>query len=383
MRLPCHVGPGRARRTPTVGDEASCLDATSELDHYFRDLEEKDAFSGVVLITRGRSRIYAGAYGHASRPWRIRNTLETRFDTASITKLFTAVATLQLVDRGLLAMDTGAVGFLGLRGTSISEDVSVFHLLTHTSGIGDDSEEEDGENYEDVWVERPNYSVTTTADFLPQFARKPPNFPPGGGCRYCNCGYVLLGLMIEKSTGMAYRDYVRENVFARAGMTRSGFFRADRVYHDVAEGCDPIRDERGTVVGWRKNIYSFPPVGSPDSGAHVTAPDLDRFLRAVRSRELLSPKLTEAFLTPQVHYRERDGWTMMYGYGLWFRVEEGGVVCCQKEGYNAGVSGAIRYFPTQDVSAVVLSNMAAGAWKPIERIHDAVADGRLKEREAE
>jgi CubicO group peptidase (beta-lactamase class C family) len=348
------------------------------LDRYFRELEEQDRFSGVVLITQGATRLYSAAYGYASRPWRIRNKLDMRFDTASITKLFTSVASLQLIDRGLLSLDTGVIDFLGLDDTEISKEVNVFHLLTHTSGIGDDAEEEDGEIYEDLWRTRPNYSVTTTAAFLPQFIHRPPNFPPGQGCRYCNCSFVLLGLMIEKATGMTYRDYVRQNIFARAGMAHSDFFRMDRVHENVAEGCDPMRDEDGNVVGWKKNLYSFPPIGSPDSGAHVTAHDLERFLRAVKGGELLSPELTRAFLTPQVHYREKDSWTMMYGYGLWFYVDRSdGVVCYQKEGINAGVSGLIRHFPAQDISVVILSNMEDGAWKPVWKIHEMVVAGQL------
>ena len=140
------------------------------LDQYFQELERQDVYSGVILITRGQSRLYAGAYGYANRPWKIRNTLDVRFDTASITKLFTSVATLQLIDKGLLAFDTGVTELLGLKGTTISKDVNVFHLLTHTSCIGDDCEEEAGESYEDLWKTKPNYSVTTTADFIPQFA---------------------------------------------------------------------------------------------------------------------------------------------------------------------------------------------------------------------
>ncbi|HSJ57444.1 MAG TPA: serine hydrolase domain-containing protein, partial [Anaerolineae bacterium] len=212
-----------------------------ELDTYFRDLEARDEYSGVVLVTRGEERLFAGAYGYASRAWRVPNTLDTRFDTASVTKLFTAVATLQLVERGGLTLDTRAVEFLKLQGTAISPDATVYHLLTHTSGIADDAEEEDGESYEDVWQARPNYAVTQTADFLPQFVYKPANFSPGQGCRYCNCSFVLLGLMIEQVTGQAYRDYVREHIFGPASMMRSDFFRLDHVHEDVAEGADPIR----------------------------------------------------------------------------------------------------------------------------------------------
>ena len=155
------------------------MNVTNVLERYFQELEQQDRFSGAVLITQGRSQLYAGAYGYASRPWKVRNTMDTRFDTASITKLFTSVAALRLIDLGLLAFDTSVIDFLELGDTAISREVNVYHLLTHTSGIGDDCEEEDGESYEDLWKSRPNYSVTTTADFLPQFIHKPANFPPG------------------------------------------------------------------------------------------------------------------------------------------------------------------------------------------------------------
>jgi CubicO group peptidase (beta-lactamase class C family) len=352
------------------------MNLKTELDHYLQNLENEELFSGVVLITQGESCLYSGAFGYASRTWKVRNTLQTRFDPASITQLFTSVASLQMIDQGQFDFETRVIEFLGLEGTAISKEVNVFHLLTHTSGIGDDSEEEEGEIYEDLWVTKPNYSVTTTADFLPQFIHKPANFPPGKGCRYCNCGYVLLGLMIEKVSGMPYRDYVRENIFAKAQMFHSDFLRLDRVHEDVAEGSDPIHDEAGKLIGWKKNIYSFPPIGSPDGGAFVTASDLDAFLRAVEAGQLLSPESTAAFLTPQVKYREMDNLTMMYGYGLWFDVDKSGeVVCSQKEGVNAGVSGLIRNYPALDINVVLLSNLEDGVWQPIRDIHKLFLSG--------
>src|SRR5205085_4754387 len=160
-------------------------------------------------------------------------------------KLFTSVAILQLIDQGLLAFDTQVVDFLGLQDTAISHDVIVYHLLTHTSGIADDADEESGEDYADIWKTRANYAVLETVDFLPQFAYKPPNFPPGQGCRYCNCGYVLLGLPIEKASGLSYRVYVRQHIFAPAEMLHCDFLRMDLTYEDVAEGGDPLRDEDG------------------------------------------------------------------------------------------------------------------------------------------
>src|SRR5258708_19708934 len=188
-----------------------------------------------------------------------------RFDTASVTKLFTAVATLQLIDRGLLDFDAPVTDLLGLKETAIWRAVNVFQLLPHTSGIADDAEEESGEVYADLWKTRANYAVTETADFLPQFAHKPPNFPPGQGCRYCNCGYVLLGLLIEQASGLSYRDYVRQHIFAPAAMLHADFLRMDLTYDDVAEGCDPLHDAHGTLVPWKKNIYAYPPSTCPHS----------------------------------------------------------------------------------------------------------------------
>ena len=106
--------------------------------------------------------------------------------------------------------------------------------------------------------------------------------------------YVLAGLALERIVGESYRSYVTREIFERAGMTEAGFFdRRDSVPR-VAEGWDLVD---GT---WRSNIFSYPPIGSPDGGAHASAKDLLIFLDAVRSGQLLTPKLTEEFLTPQV-----------------------------------------------------------------------------------
>jgi CubicO group peptidase (beta-lactamase class C family) len=344
--------------------------SSDELKRYLEQRTEQDGFSGVVLITQGASQLFAGAYGYASRTWKVSNSLATRFDTASITKLFTAVATLQLIDRGAFTFDTSVIDFLGLQGTTINRAVNVFHLLTHTSGIADDADEESGENYANIWKTKPNYAVTETADFLSQFAYKSPNFPPGQGCRYCNCGYVLLGLLIEKASGLSYRDYVRQHIFAPAEMRHSDFFRMDLSYENVAEGCDPLRDEYGAIVAWQKNIYSYPPIGSPDGGAHVTAFDLDRFLRQVKAGVLLSVQSTASFFTPQVLHHTQESGNQMYGYGMSITVDGAGkVLFAEKEGVNAGVSAVLRHYPEQDINVILLSNIQHGVWEPLRTIH--------------
>jgi CubicO group peptidase (beta-lactamase class C family) len=352
--------------------------ASETLHAYLIGLAAQDEFSGVVRITRGEEEIFANAYGYASRPWKVPNTLATRFDTASITKLFTAVAVLQQVDAGRLSLVTSAIEYLGLKDTAISPEVNLHHLLIHSSGIADDADEEAGENYADLWINKPNYSVTKAEHFLPQFAHKPANFHPGQDCRYCNCGYILLGLLLEKASGMDYRDYIRQRIFTPALMDHSDFFHMAEVNENVAEGVDPIRDEQGRITGWRKNIYSYPPIGTPDGGAHVPAADLDRFLRIVKNGALLSPESTRYFFTPQILHSQRNGWKEMYGPGLWFYVEENdNVLFYEKDGQNAGVSGMIRHYPGKDVSVVVLSNMGSGAWDPAREIHKMIIEGQF------
>ena len=98
--------------------------------------------------------------------------------------------------------------YLGIAGTRIPDEVRVEHCLTHTSGIGDDADEESGESYEALFRDRPNYAIRETADFLPQFVQRP-HFVPGEGVRYNNVSWVLLGLMIERATGVTYRDYIQ------------------------------------------------------------------------------------------------------------------------------------------------------------------------------
>jgi CubicO group peptidase (beta-lactamase class C family) len=163
---------------------------------------------------------------------------------------------------------------------------------------------------------------------------------------------------------------VRQHIFAPAQMLHSDFLRMDLIYGDVAEGFDPIRDEHKTILAWKKNIYSYPPIGSPDSGAYVTASDLERFLRKVKAGTLLSPQLTAAFLTPQVLHKVQDDWRYMFGYGLEFAVDDARkVIFAQKEGNNAGVSVVIRHYPEQDINVILLANIQHTAWEPIKTIH--------------
>jgi CubicO group peptidase (beta-lactamase class C family) len=348
-----------------------------DVDEFSAFLSERTRdgqFAGVVRLDRdlpggGTETLFERGFGFASRAWEVPCTPDIRFDTASITKLFTTVAFLQQVDAGAFDLDTSVIDYLGFRGTAIPADVTPYHLLTHTSGIADDADEESGERYEDLFVTKPNYALRQTIDVLPNFVHKTPNFAPGQGARYCNVAFVLLGLMVERATGMTYRDYVAEHVFARAGMTEALFASSDIVTPRVAEGADPIRDETGSIRHWRRNIFSYPPIGCPDGGSHVTTSDLIAFHQALRQGQLLSADLTAQMLMPHEILRVHDGGIHMTGFGLEFWIDDDGeCLCYWKEGMNVGASGILRHYPASGVTVAILSTLETGAWEPLDRV---------------
>jgi len=319
-------------------------------------------FNGVVLIRKGSSTVFERASGLATRKWDVPNTLDTRFDSASITKLFTSVAVLQQVAAGNLDLELSIHHYVDLAGTRIPIEVNLLHLLTHTSGIADDADEESGESYDDLYSEVPSYSFTQTADYLQQFVQKESLADPGVETNYINAGYILAGLALERVTDVPYRQYVFDEIFAKAGMSDSGFWDRREAAPRLAEGWDQ-RDD-GT---WFSNVFSYPPIGSPSDGAQVTASDLLSFFTALRDGRLLNKEFTEEFFLPQV---ELDDETM-YGFGLEFDMNEDGTVrSYYKDGLNAGASGILRHYVEEDIDVVVLSNSEDGAWDVITEIDE-------------
>lgn len=315
----------------------------------------KADFSGACLITQGGKTLLSEANGLANRDFGVANTVDTRFDTASITKTFTAAAILQLAEKGLLRLEDPIHAVVDLKGTAIPEDVRIEHLLSHTSGIADDADEEAGEEYADLFIDKPNYAIRDCAGFLPQFAYKAPKFKAGMNVRYNNCAFILLGLAIEKLTGQGYRSYVTEHVFQPAGMKNTYFGAKDEICPNTAEGYFALRDADGNLIKWKKNIYSFPPVGTADSGAYTTVGDLDIFMRSLKNRSPL-------FEPHCAFTRERTFGTWRTGYAFEFLESGGKMFCIEKAGGNPGVDAICSYYPSLDIGLHMLANQQGQFW---------------------
>ena len=242
-------------------------------------------------LDAGGSTAFERCYGLADRAAGIPITPKTRFGLASVTKLFTAVAIADCVSAGRLRFDDAVADLLAAqrRPSTLRRDVTVHHLLTHTSGIADYCEEDEDspgylEDYGTLFGDLPSYSMLRPVDFLPLFADRPPYRPPGKKWQYSNAAYVVLGLVIEEVSGQPYTDFVQERVFDRAGMTSSGFFRLDEARPNVAVGYLP---RPSPDAPWRSNIYRMPVIGGADGGAFSTTGDLDRFLHRIADGTLL------------------------------------------------------------------------------------------------
>ena len=338
-----------------------------------------DEFSGTVLLKQRDATLFEGAYGYANRSWRVENRTDTRFRIASVSKMFTAVAVLQLVDRGDLSLDTTLVSALALEDTTIPPDATVYHMLTMTSGIADWFEESG--NWEENWAElcrqHPIYLLRQNEDYLPLFVQEPPLHSVGEQFQYNGAGYILLGLLIERLTHMEYSEYVQRNIFDKVEMARSGFVALDDVDPEVAEGYVPVTSDDKRVVGWRKNIYSTTPEAAADGGATATAKDLIRFVDALRAGQLLSPRLTGAMLSPHVLQREDRprGYVWEYGYGNAFiRDGEGRIVRWGHTGEEDGVSCRLYHYPGIDVNVVILGNQSWCAGSLGWEIHDLIQE---------
>lgn len=325
-------------------------------------------FSGVIQIWSPDRVGYEQAFGLANRDWNIPNQMHTRFNTASISKVFTACGIVKLAEQGKLSLNDRLTDYLHFEGMPFSEKITLYHLLTHSSGIADDADEEAGENYEDIFVHKSNYRFRKAADLVENFIGKKPVFEPGSGCRYNNAGYVLLGLVIEKITGKEYKQWLTESILTPWGLTSTFFPSMDEVNTNTAEGYILGAGEAGAV--WKKNIYSIPPVGTPEGGIYSTASDLIQVIRGLVEGRFFTPEFNKQLISPMVLHRDYGSFQHWMGLGFEFYMEGDRMIRIQKDGSNPGVSAVISYYPESGTSLALLSNINCNVWEMQRKIDE-------------
>lgn len=333
-----------------------------------RLIAESNDFSGTVLVRDDSNTLVEMSYGCANRSEQLTNNELTRYGIASGCKIFTTVAICQLVESGKLSFDSRLKDCVDFDFPNFDEDVTIHHLLTHTSGIPDYYDEEfmDVDDFEELWRERPMYHIRRLKDFLPLFQDRSMKFEVGTRFSYNNAGYILLGLIVEAATQQSFADYVQENVFNKVGMSRSGYFELDALPSNTAQGYIDFSD--GT---WKTNIYSLPAKGGSDGGAFVTVNDMAKFWEALVTHQLLSPTTTKRMLTAHTQVDDGDNY---YGYGVWIVRTGNDIVQYHVMGYDPGVSFHSAYYPRKSIKAVVCSNRSSGAYDIMKYIDDEILD---------
>src|SRR5690349_11285649 len=292
-------------------------------------------FSGVWLWAKNGQTLTSGARGKADREAGIDNTLNTRFRIGSMNKMFTAVATLQLIERGQLSLDDTLGKILpDYPNAHVASKVKVRHLLSRTGGTGDIF----GPAFEAHRLE-----LKSLQDYVKLYGQRDLQFEPGTRWEYSNYGFLLLGVLIEKLSGQSYYDFVAENIYKVARMTNSGSEPESVVVANRSKGY--MRDQFEMV----SNEPTLPWRGTSAGGGYTTAADLMEFADALMSNKLLKAE-TLAQATRPIYT------TSAYGFGF----QLGPPDEARTYGHGGGAPGMnaiLRVYPESGQSVIVLCNL--------------------------
>jgi CubicO group peptidase (beta-lactamase class C family) len=309
--------------------------ALAALSEHAAERARAGEFAGAVLVARHGKVLLEDAWGRADRKAGVANTPATRFRIGSMNKMFTAVATLQLVEAHKLALDDPIGKHLpDYPNKQVAAKVTVRHLLTHTGGTGDIFGPE---------FDQHRLQLREHRDYLKLYGRRGLTHEPGSRFEYSNYGYVLLGALIEQVSGESYDDYVRDHIFRRAGMRSTGALPEAVDVPGRAVGY--LRASPGS--DWVPNTDTLPWRGTAAGGGYSTVGDLLRFAQALESGMLISKRTLAEATRP--HQQQ-------YGYG--FGVQGQGRLGSYGHGGGApGMNGELRVFPQLGYIVVSLSNL--------------------------
>ena len=290
-----------------------------------------------AIVSRKGQVIYKKAFGMADLELNVPMNTENIFRIGSISKQFTAVAILQLAEKGKLTLQDDIKKFIPDYPTH-GYTITVEHLLTHTSGI---------KSYTGMkGFEEMMRKDMKPMEIIDVFKNQPMEFAPGTQWNYNNSGFLLLGYIIEKVSGKSYEEYVMENLFAPAAMTNSGYGNENRIIKNRAKGYQKPKDN------FENADYLSMTLPYAAGSLISTVEDLWKWNQAVHSYKLVSKaSLDKAF----TDYKLSTGKPAHYGYGWFFSDVQGNSTIEHGGGINGFLTDAI-YVPAEDIFVAVFSN---------------------------
>jgi CubicO group peptidase (beta-lactamase class C family) len=315
----------------------------------------------VVRVEDGDKLELTRAYGLAHRGYGIQNEPDTRFAIASGTKGLTALAVVSLIEDGVLDLTTAARSVLGPYLPLIGDEVTIEHLLSHRSGIGDYLDEDDERELSDYLMPVPVHELATTEQYLAVLGGHQAKFAPGERFANCNGGYVVLALIAERASGVPFHDLVQQRVCEPAGMDEPAFLRADELPGRTAVGYLLV-DGR-----WRSNVFHLPVRGNGDGGVYSTAADISALWRALFAGRIVSADWVAEMVRARSDVPSES---KRYGLGFWLSPATDAVIL---EGYDAGVSFRTTHDPRSAYTHTVISNTSDGAWPLAQYLDERLA----------
>jgi D-alanyl-D-alanine carboxypeptidase len=305
------------------------------VDDYLKAEMEQHKIPGLALtIIQNGKATKSAAYGLANFELNVPVTLDTVFEIGSITKQFTAAGILLLAQEGKLTVDDKLSQHLKDMPDSW-RDVTLRHLLTHTSGI---------KSYTGL----DGFELTrhlTQAQFLKTLGVQPLEFQPGAGWKYSNSGFSLLGYVIENVSGENYWQFMSERIFKPLGMSRTTDRLPGRVIPNRADGYEQTNHVLINRDYDLTEVFSAGAIAS-------TVGDLSKWNAMLDRTDLLNPSTKDAMWTPA---KLNDGKPTKYGFG-WFLDSVGGHKNIGHGGSTSGFSASIQRFPDDKLAVIILTN---------------------------
>lgn len=305
-------------------------DLEQKIDNYLIAHRDNDRFNGHVLISEKGGAIFEKSYGFADKVKQTKIDANTKLLIGSITKPFVAACILKLVQEGKLTRQTKLSAFFP--DFPKADSVTIEHLLTHTSGISDYHDFDD-------WK---TLSKTNLApiDVINRVKERPYRFSPGTSFRYSNTGYIFLGLIIKKITGVSFEAYLKKSILEPLGLKNTGVITNDKKVEQLAIGytTTPRSSQIAEYINYNQPFTS--------GNMYSTASDLQIFCKAIMDSSLLGPEFTRAT------FEDNSGY---YGYGWGIRNFDDVKAFGHYGGMN-GFWGSITYFPERDLFICFLTN---------------------------
>lgn len=300
----------------------------------------------VAVVSRGRV-VKARGYGLANVELKVPASDSTVFQSGSVGKQFTAAAVLLLVEDGKLTLDAPITQFLP-EGQGMWTGITIRHLLTHTAGVREYTDA--GDSVIDL---RHDYSED---QLVQAAARLPLDFAPGSHWRYSNTGYLLLGVIIHRASGLFYGDLLAQRVFRPLGMRTARVISEADIVPNRAAGYRLVEGEL------KNQEWVAPSLNTTADGAlYLTVHDLAAWDRALTDGRILQPASRVAMWTPA---QLSDGGSVDYGFG-WRVSPYRGRRAIGHTGSWQGFKAMIQRFPDDSLSVILLANLAETRQPPI------------------